>query len=90
MPVDVVLWQAIKLFGICYLDLLLIVGDIAVKRRLLLRQLIVQLLQLRARGVIFVYSGETKLQQLTLQVILRSRIGVGNIQAGESVIHVTI
>ena len=54
VTINVVLRQSVELFRISYLDLLLVIRNISLKRGLLIRELVVQLLQLRASGIVLV------------------------------------
>ena len=88
--VDVVLRQAIEVFNVCNCNFLLIVGDVAVKHGLLFRQLVVQLLQLIASGLVFIHTCQAELEQLALHVILGGAVGMRDIESGQGFINVTV
>ena len=62
VSVDIVLGQTGKFGGVVNFDALLSIIDVALEGRCLLRKLIVELFQARARCVVLVDSGEAKFQ----------------------------
>ena len=75
MAVNVVLGQAIQFRRIRDFDNVFAVADIAIEHRLFIGQLVVQLLQPGARGVVFVDSRQAKLEELALEVVAGRGIG---------------
>ncbi len=90
MAVDVVLRESVQRRGVGHFHDLLAVGDIAVEHGLLLGQLIVQLFEAGARGVVLVHSGQLELQQLALHVVARGGVGLGEIQRAERLVDAAI
>ena len=88
--IDVVLRKAVEFFDVRNFNFFLIVGDVAVKHGLLFRQLVVQLLQLIASGLVFIHTCQAELEQLALHVILGGAVGMRDIESGQGFINVTV
>ena len=90
MTVDVILRQSFERRAARHFHHLLAVGDIAVERRLLFGQLVVQLFQPGACGVVLVHSGQPELQQLPRDKVPRRGVRLGEVQRAKRLVHTAI
>ncbi len=87
---DVVGRQAVKFTGVSNLNLLLIIRDVAVKRGLFLGEIVVELFEPRAGGIVLVNAGKAELQQVAGQVVASRRIGLCELERRERLVDIAI
>ena len=90
MPVDVILRQAIQRSPAGDFHYLLPIGNISVEGGLLLGQLVVQLFQFGAGGVVLVHAGQAKLQQVPGDEMARGGVRPGEVQGAQRLVDAAI